>query len=113
MMRTESNLARGIFPQLHVALHGLTWKLLSLYYEIEAIKLELEVRYVIAPLVYHVIDYLSQLQVDKQLLRVNNIGNVSRTPVLSPADGNQSLFMFPGCLLTMVHSWFPQTLLPP
>ena len=49
MMRTESNLARGIFPQLRIALlHGLTWKLYSLYYEIEAIKSELEVRYVIS-----------------------------------------------------------------
>ena len=48
MMRTESNLARGIFPQLRIALlSGLTWKLYSLYYEIEAIKSELEVRYVI------------------------------------------------------------------
>ena len=90
MMRTESNLARGIFPQLRVALHGLTWKLLSLYYEIEAIKLELEVRYVILSFVFHVIDYLSQLQVDKQQLRVNNVGNVARMAVLSPADGNQS-----------------------
>ena len=48
MMRTESNLARGIFPQLRIALlHGLTWKLFSLYYEIEAIKSGIEVRYVI------------------------------------------------------------------
>jgi len=90
-MRTESNLARGIFPQLRIALlHGLTWKLLSLYYEIEAIKSELEVRYVISLLAFHVTVAVSQLQVDKQLLRVNNMGNVARTLVLSPADGKRS-----------------------
>jgi len=56
MMRTESNLARGIFLQLRVALlHGLTWKLFSLYYEIETIKSGLEVGYVITLLVFHVI----------------------------------------------------------
>ena len=44
MMRTESNQARGTFQQLRVALlGGLTCKLLSLYYQIESIKSELEV----------------------------------------------------------------------
>ena len=44
MMRVESNRAPGIFNQLRVALlHGLTYKLFSLYYKIEAIKSELEV----------------------------------------------------------------------
>ena len=93
-MRTESNLARGTFPQLRIALlHGLTWKLFSLYYEIETIKSGLEVSYVITLLLFHVImiDCWSQLQVDKQLLlRVNNIGSVARAPALSPADGEQS-----------------------
>lgn len=31
-----------------------------------------------------------QLQVDKQLLRVNDMGNVVRLSVLSPADGEHS-----------------------
>ena len=45
MMRVESNRAHGTFNQLRVALlHGLTYKLFSLYYKIEAIKSELEVR---------------------------------------------------------------------
>jgi len=44
MMRVESNRAPGTLNQLRVALlHGLTYKLLSLYYQIEAIKSELEV----------------------------------------------------------------------
>jgi len=51
-MRVESNSAPGTFNQLRVALlHGLTYKLLSLYYQIEAIKSELEVR--CAPLQVH------------------------------------------------------------
>jgi hypothetical protein len=45
MMRMESNRAPGTFNQLRVALlHGLTYKLFSLCYKIEAIKAELEVR---------------------------------------------------------------------
>jgi len=44
-MRVESNRAPGTLNQLRVALmHGLTYKLLSLYDQIEAIKSELEVR---------------------------------------------------------------------
>jgi len=44
MMRVESNRAPGTLNQLRVALlHGLTYKLFSLYYQIEAIKSELEV----------------------------------------------------------------------
>ena len=46
MMRVESNRAQGTFNQLRVSLvHGLTYRLLSLYYQIEAIKWELEVRF--------------------------------------------------------------------
>ena len=45
MMRAESNSAPGTFDQLRVALvHGLTYKLFCLYYQIEAIKSKLEVR---------------------------------------------------------------------
>ena len=56
MMRVESNSAPGTLNQLRVALlHGLTYKLFSLYYQIEAIKSGLEVRY--PPLqVHHAID---------------------------------------------------------
>jgi len=44
MMRLESNHAQGIFDQLRVALlHGLTFKLFSLRFQIEAIKSRLEV----------------------------------------------------------------------
>ena len=55
-MRTESNLSRGVFQQLHIALlGGLTCKLLSLYYQIEDIKSELEVRCTMM-LIYHIVD---------------------------------------------------------
>lgn len=56
MMRTESNHSRGILQQLHIALlGGLTCKLLSLYYQIEAFKSELEVRCT-SPVVHHIVD---------------------------------------------------------
>jgi len=43
MMRTESNHARGIFRQLRIAfVGGLTYRLLSLYYQVESIKSDLE-----------------------------------------------------------------------
>ena len=46
MMRVEGNRAPWTFNQLRVALlHGLTYKLISLCYQIEAVKSELEVRY--------------------------------------------------------------------
>jgi hypothetical protein len=53
-----------------------------------------------------VIDDWSQLQVDKQLLRVrvNNVGNVAHTSALSPAHGKLSRYMFPGISLTPVRS---------
>ena len=56
MMRAESNGAPRAFSQLRVALlHGLTYKLFSLFYQIEAIKSDLEVR--CAPLlVRHAVD---------------------------------------------------------
>ena len=49
MMRVESNHAQGTFNQLRVSLlHGLTYRLYSLYYQIEAIKSELEVRFILS-----------------------------------------------------------------
>ena len=45
MTGVESNGAPGTFNQLRIALvHGLTYKLFCLYYQIEAIRSELEVR---------------------------------------------------------------------
>jgi len=56
MMRMESNSAPGTFNQLRVAvLHGLTYRLLSLHYQIEAIKSELEVRCTLLQ-VHHAVD---------------------------------------------------------
>jgi hypothetical protein len=44
-MRIENNHAKGIFQQLRIAiLRGLTCKLHTLYYRIDAIKSRLEVR---------------------------------------------------------------------
>jgi len=58
MMRLESNHSRGIFQQLYIALlGGLTCKLLSLYYRIEAVKSGLEVRCTTL-VVYHIVDGL-------------------------------------------------------
>jgi len=65
--RLESNQAQGTFNQLRVALlHGLTYRLLSLSYRIGAIKSELEV------------------EIDKQ--RLNNVEIVTSAEVPRPAD---------------------------
>jgi hypothetical protein len=43
-MRVESNRTRGTFPQLRLALlRGLTCRLCSLYYKIEAVRSDIEV----------------------------------------------------------------------
>jgi hypothetical protein len=84
MMRTESNHARGTFQQLRITLlGGLTCKLLSLYYQIESIKSELEV---CTPVSLSITPSLTmtQLEVDKQQL---NIGSGAGALVASPADG--------------------------
>jgi len=53
-MRIENNHAQGIFQQLRIAiLHGLTCKLHTLYYRIDAIKSRLEVRNLVL-LSYHI-----------------------------------------------------------
>jgi len=60
MMRTESNHARGTFHQLRIALlGGLTCKLLSLYYQIESIKSELEVCTAVSPSITPPVDRVS------------------------------------------------------
>ena len=83
-MRMESNHARGTFQQLRIALlGGLTCKLLSLYYQVESIKSELEV---CTPVLTSTTPSLtlSQLEVDKQ--RLDTESGVS-APVPGPADG--------------------------
>ena len=91
MMRTESNHARGTFQQLRITLGGLTCKLLSLYYQIESIKSELEV---CTPVSLSITPSptMSQLEVDKQQL---NIGSGTSILVASPTDGKHVL----------IHSW--------
>ena len=97
-MRTESNHARGTFRQLRIALlGGLTYRLLSLYYQIESIKPEADLEvctpvsrclYLTPPLT------VAQLEVDKQ--RLNTKSGVS-APVPgcwrenSRAGGNSSV----------------------
>ena len=83
MMRTESNHARGTFQQLRITLTGgLTCKLLSLYYQIESIKSELEV---CTPVSMSITPSLTvtQLEVDQQQLNMGSAGAL----VASPADG--------------------------
>lgn len=102
-MRTESNHARGTFQQLRVALlGGLTCKLLSLYYQVESIKSELEVCTPVSLSTTPSLT-LSQLEVDKQQL--NTESGVS-TLVPYPADGKHvsvSWYIL-GCSLTMACS---------
>ena len=84
MMRTESNHARGTFRQLRITIMGgLTCKLLSLYYQIESIKSELEV---CTPVSLSITPLLtaSQLEVDKQQLNMGSGGTGAL--VASPAD---------------------------
>jgi hypothetical protein len=85
-MRVESNHARGTFQQLRLALLcGLTCRLYSLYYRIEAIKSEIEVCCT-APLpIYPVSMTASQLAVDERLLSI--MANANNTVVPSPAAG--------------------------
>jgi hypothetical protein len=84
MMRTESNHARGTFQQLRLTLMGgLICKLLSLYYQIEFIKSELEV-YTLVSLPITPSLTVTQLEVDKQQL---NMGSGASALVASPAGG--------------------------
>jgi len=84
MMRFESNHAQGSFNQLRVALlHGLTYKLYSLYHQIEAIKSQLEVRFTIFLVIMQSIT-VSQVAIDKQHL--NSMEIVTSAAMFSPAD---------------------------
>ena len=90
MMRVESNRAPGIFNQLRVALlHGLTCKLFSLYYQIEAIKSELEVRCALLFILQSIM--VPQLKVDKQQL--NDTETVTGAEVPSPVGKRLDIFL--------------------
>ena len=84
-MRVKSNSAPGTFNQLRVALlHGLTYKLFSLYYQIEAIKSELEVRCTLFLFMMQSM-MVPQLKVDKQQL--NDTETVTDVEVPSSGCG--------------------------
>ena len=95
MMRLESNHAQGTFNQLRVALlDGLTYKMYSLYYQIEAIKSGLEVcltstLFIMQPMT------VSQVEIDKQQL--NNVEIVASAELPIPVNGRRH-----GVL---THSW--------
>jgi len=92
-MRLESNRAQGTFHQLRVALlHGLTYKLYSLCYQIEAIKSDLEVRFTTFLFVMQSMTE-SQMEIDKQQL--NNVDFLTSAEVPRPVDGEHVL----------IHSW--------
>lgn len=80
MMRVESNSAPGTFSQLRVALlHDLTYKLFSLYYQIKAIKSELEVRCALFLFIMQSM-MVPQLKVDKQQLNDTETVTVAEVP---------------------------------
>ena len=89
MMRLESNHAQGTFNQLRVALlHGLTYRLYSLYYQIEAIKSGLEVHSTLTLFVMRSMT-VSQVEIDKQ--RLNSVEIVTSVEVPRPADSKHVL----------------------
>ena len=91
-MRLESNHAQGTFNQLRVALlHGLTYKLYSLYYQIEAIKSELEVRFTFSLFIMQSMT-VPQVEIDKQHL--NNVEIVTSAELPRPVDGERVLIHF-------------------
>jgi len=88
-MRLESNHAQGTFNQLRVALlHGLTYRLFSLSFQIEAIKSELEVRSTLFLFIMQSMT-VSQVEIDKQWL--NNVEIVTSVEVPRPADSKHVL----------------------
>ncbi len=95
-MRVESNNARWPFQQLRLVIQrGLTCRLYVLYYQIEGIKLKLEVCQTTIRLLVHLTHslILPQLAIDKKQLRMAESAN--RTAVVSPATGmHLSYYMF-------------------
>jgi len=89
MMRLESNHAQGTFNQLRVALlHGLTFKLYSLYHRIEAIKSELEVCFTLTLFTMQSMT-VSQVEIDDQQL--NSVEIVASAELPIPVDGKRVL----------------------
>ena len=83
LLRLESNHAQGTFNQLRVALlHGLTYKLFSLYNQIEGIKSKIEVRSTLSSFITQLMT-ASQVEIDKQQLHTVEITNAV---IPSPAD---------------------------
>ena len=86
MMRVESNYGPGTFQQLGLALlRGLTCRLYSLRYRVEALKSKLEVR---ATALFHFVMSLmtaSQLEIDERQLSMTE--SASSTVVPGPAAG--------------------------
>ena len=80
----------GTFNQLRVALlHGLTYKLFSLYYQIKAIKSELEVRCALLFILQSIM--VPQLKVDKQQL--NDTETVTGAEGPSPVGKRLDIFL--------------------
>jgi hypothetical protein len=87
MMRLESNHARGTFNQLRVALlHSLTYRLYSLYCQIEGIKSGLEVRFTFSLFIVQSMTS-SQVGIDKQQLK--NAEIITSAEVARPVDGKR------------------------
>jgi len=101
-MRMESNHARGIFQQLLTLLRGLTYRLYSLYGQIEDIKSGLEVcgaNSLLLCIMYGL--RWSQLAVDKLQLDIKK--SAESTVVPSPIASTRCLDTCPqGCSLTIV-----------
>ena len=90
----ESHRAQGTLNQLRVALlHGLTFKLFSLYYQIEAIKSELEVCFTLSFFIVQSV-MMSQVELDKHQL--HNVEIVSNAVMHSPANSKHP---------SLIHSW--------
>ena len=80
----ESHRAQGTLNQLRVALlYGLTFKLFSLYYQIEATKSELEVRFTFSLFIVQSMT-MSQVELDKHQL--NNVEIVASAVIYSPVN---------------------------
>jgi len=95
-MRLESNHAQGTFNQLRVALlHGLTFKLYSLYHRIEAIKSELEVCFALTLFIMQSMT-ASQVEIDEQQLKLNNVEIATSAEVPEPVNGKCVLYI-PEC----------------
>jgi hypothetical protein len=122
-MRLDSNQARGTFNQLRVVLlHNLTYKLYSLYYQIEAIESELEVRFTFS-LKLFIVQSMMVLQVEIDKQQLNNVEIVTSAEVPRPVDGEHILihsrmmtshdsFVIPSATATPVNNHVHEPTLP-